>query len=107
MQFSPNWLEHGDFKNTLQAFHHTLNLATVHLTLSNYDAALQYSNEALAMKLTANNTNRKADSIALQFRKPTAIVTKVTAQYHLNPSKTPLFLQQLLDQLEEEQVLGT
>ncbi len=91
----------GDFKNTLQAFHHTLNLATVHLTLSNFDAALQYSNEALAMKLTANNTNRKADSIALQFRKPTAIVTKATAQYHLSSSKTPLFLQQLLDQLEE------
>lgn len=91
----------GDFKNTLQDFNHTLNLAMVFLKLNRYEEALQYSNEALLMNLheKGNHITSVSDSIQLQYNKPGALLTHVKAAYALKPVKDESFLLSQLQQL--------
>lgn len=97
-----NFTHTGDFKNTLQEFYHTLNLAHVHYLLKDYSEAEKYSEEALCFNLIRNAGKISAtDSILTQYRKPQALLINAQLKYYLANDKNPDFLKQLLDQVEE------
>ena len=92
----------NDFKNTLQEFYHTLNLAHVHYLLKNYSEAKKFSEEALCFNLIRNKENISvSDSILSQYRKPQALLINAQSNYYLNQDKNQGFLKQLLGQIEE------
>tara|TARA_R110000850_G_scaffold80862_1_gene173474 strand:- start:12544 stop:15759 length:3216 start_codon:yes stop_codon:yes gene_type:complete len=93
----------GGFRNTLQDFNHTLNLAMICLKLNRYEEALQYSDEALLMNLKEKDTESMSvyDSIQLQYNKPLALLTNVKADYALQPNGDEVFLKSLLDRLNQ------
>ncbi len=92
----------GDFKNTLQEFYHTNNLAQVHFILKNYAEALKYSKEALAFKvITQGAKTSVTDSILNQYRKPQALLIHASSKYYLNENRDPTFLMELLEELKE------
>lgn len=97
-----NFTHTGDFKNTLQEFYHTINLAQVNYLLQEYPAALRYSEEALNFNLIKNDERiGTADSILSQFRKPQALLVNAQAQYHMATEKNTAFLKKLLAMAEE------
>ena len=53
-----NFTHNGDFKNTLQEFYHTINLAQVHFLLKNYPEAEKYSNEALRFNILGRREDK-------------------------------------------------
>ncbi|MDC7994208.1 CHAT domain-containing protein [Altibacter sp. HG106] len=91
----------GDFENTLQAFQQSVNMASVYIALKQYENALNYAEEALSMEVKRQDTTHKADSIALQFRKPTALLTKAKTIYHLEGREHPEIVTSILEELEE------
>ncbi|WP_310991336.1 CHAT domain-containing protein [Aequorivita marina] len=92
----------GDFKNTLQEFHHTINLARVHYELKDYNDAILYSNKALKFNILRQNQKAKAsDSILIQYRKPQALYINAASKYYQQENKSAAFLKELLDQINE------
>ncbi|MFV0572736.1 MAG: CHAT domain-containing protein [Xanthomarina gelatinilytica] len=95
-----HFIKTSDFNNTLQGFHHILNLAEVHFKLKHYKDAQAYSNEALNMLNNKNLiTTNFTDSIRIQYRKPKALLINAKSSYYLNTNKTDTFLKELLNQL--------
>lgn len=92
----------GDFKNTLQEFCHTINLAQVHFLLKNYKGAEKYSEEALRFNVLKKGEKISAtDSILSQYRKPQALLINAASKYYSANNKNPFFLKELLQQVEE------
>ncbi|MAB56086.1 MAG: hypothetical protein CL524_00905 [Aequorivita sp.] len=97
-----NFTHNGDFKNTLQEFYHTINLAQVHFLLKNYPEAEKYSNEALRFNILGEGGKiSTTDSILSQYRKPQALLINASSKYYMAESKNPFFLKELLQQIEE------
>src|SRR5690554_6602335 len=98
---SYNFIKTSDFKNTLQGFHHILNLAEVYYKLKDYHQAINYTNEALNL---LNNEDLSAvnftDSIQIQYRKPKALLINVKSKYYLQPNKSESFLKNLITQID-------
>ena len=91
----------GDFKNTLQEFYHTINLAQVHYLLSDYAEAEKYSEEALLFNIPKTTEKTSiTDSILSQYRKPQALLINAQSKYFLNKDKNPAILKQLLAQVD-------
>jgi len=91
----------SDFKNTIQGFHHILNLAEVHYKLKDYNQAIIYSNEALNLLNDKNlRSTNFTDSIQIQYRQPKALLINAKSKYHLQNEKSEDFLTELLDQME-------
>ena len=98
---SYEFIKTSDFKQSLQAFHHIVNLSEVHFKLKNYQEALKYSNEALAFLNQGTIENKTfKDSIQIQYRKPTALLINAKSNYYLNSNKTKAFLTDLLKQTQ-------
>ncbi len=92
----------GDYKNTIQQFYHTLNLAQVNFSLKNYNEALKYSREALEYKVTSENGSVSAsDSILGQYRKPQALLINAQSRYFLATEKNEKFIKSILAEIEE------
>src|SRR5690606_1134606 len=92
----------GDFKNTLQEFYQTVNLAQVHYLLKNYSEAEKYSEEALQFNISKEGEKISVtDSILSQYRKPQALLINAQSKYYSSESKNPAFLKTLLQQVEE------
>ena len=92
----------GDFKNTLQEFYHTINLAQVHYLLKDYKEAEKYSEEALRFNVLKEGEKINAtDSILSQYRKPQALLINAKSKYYSTENKNPTFLKGLLHQVEE------
>ena len=85
----------GDFKNTLQDFYHTVNLAEIAFKLNEYDKAIQYAEEALSFKLGDKNT------LVIEYRKPKALYVLVAAQYAQDKSASTEKLLAMLEKVEE------
>ena len=97
-----NFTKIGDFKNTLQEFYHTINLAQVHYLLKNYSEAEKYSKEALRFNISKEGEKINAtDSILSQYRKPQALLINAQSKYYSAESDDPAFLKTLLHQIEE------
>ncbi len=96
-----NFTHNGDFKNTLQEFYHTINLAQVNYLLKNYEEAEKYSNEALKFNILKGEKISATDSILSQYRKPQALLINAKSKYYLSENKNPFFLKELLQQVEE------
>ena len=96
-----NFTHRGDFKNTLQEFYHTVNLAQVHYLLKNYAEAEKYSDEALCFSiLDGTNQIKAVDSVLTLYRKPQALLINAKAKYQLSPDKNAFLLKELLQQVE-------
>ena len=92
----------GDFKNTLQEFYHTVNLAQVHYLLKDYSEAEKYSNEALLFNgLKEGEKISATDSILSQYRKPQALLINAQSKYHLAKKKDEILLKEMLKEVEE------
>ncbi|WP_258455161.1 CHAT domain-containing protein [Aequorivita sp. CIP111184] len=91
----------GDFKNTLQEFYHTINLAQVHYLLKNYSEAEKYSSEALKFNVLKGEKISATDSILSQYRKPQALLINAQSKYYSTENRSPFLLKQLLQQVEE------
>lgn len=90
----------GDFKNTIQEFNHTINLAQVYYILKDYKEAEKYSSEALAFNNIRNDEKINAtDSILSQYRKPQAFLINAASKYHLAEKKDPQLLKELLAEI--------
>ena len=97
-----NFTHNGDFKNTLQEFYHTTNLAQVHYLLKNYREAERFSDEALRFNILGENGKiSTTDSILSQYRKPQALLINAASKYYLAENKNPFLLKELLQQIEE------
>ncbi len=97
-----NFTHTGDFKNTLQEFYHTINLAQVHYLLKNYKEAEKYSNEALQFNILKKGEKISAtDSILSQYRKPQALLINAESKYYSTENKNPFLLKELLQQAEQ------
>jgi CHAT domain-containing protein len=91
-----------DFKNTLQEFYHTINLAQVQYLLKDYNEAEKYSDEALRFNILKEGEKISAsDSILSQYRKPLALLINAQSKYYSAENKNPVFLKDLLHQVEE------
>lgn len=90
----------SDFKNTLQEFHHSVNLAEVYYHLKDYENALIYSDEALRFKENVEIGKATSDSILFQYRKPKAILINSKAKYYLQQENDAQQLKDLLEQVE-------
>lgn len=96
-----NFTHTGDFKNTLQEFYHTVNLAQVHYLLKDYAEAEKYSEEALCFNiLNTGNQTKAVDSVLTLYRKPQALLINAKAKYQLSPDKNAFLLKELLQQVE-------
>lgn len=99
---SHQFIKRSSFKNTLQDFLHTLNLAEVHFNLKNYQKAFQYSTESLSfyeknlLKVESSN-----DIIQIEYYKPKAILIEAQSKYFLYPKRDKTFLLSLLNDVEE------
>lgn len=92
----------GDFKNTLQEFYHTINLAQVHYLLKNYIEAERYSEEALGFNVSQEGEKiSTTDSILSHYRKPQALLINAASKYHQSEAKPASFLKELLQQVKE------
>lgn len=92
----------GDFKNTLQEFYHTTNLAQVHYLLKNYKEAEKFSDEALRFNVLKEDEKiNTADSILSQYRKPQALLINAQSKYYLAEKRNPFLLKEILEQVEE------
>lgn len=97
-----NFTQNGDFKNTLQGFYHTVNLAQVHFLLKNYSEAEKYSKEALEFAVIKKGERLSAaDSILSRYRKPQALLIHAQSKYYLANNKNPFLLKKLLEEIEE------
>ncbi|QQX77262.1 MULTISPECIES: CHAT domain-containing protein [Aequorivita] len=97
-----NFTHNGDFKNTLQEFYHTVNLAQVYYHLKEYAEAEKYSDEALRFNvLDKGGKISTTDSILTQYRKPQALLINAASKYYLAENKNPFLLKELLQQIEE------
>lgn len=97
-----NFTHTGDFKNTLQEFYHTINLAQVHYLVKDYAAAEKYSDEALQFNVLKKGEKISAsDSILSQYRKPQALLINAKSKYYSTEKKNAFFLKDLLHQVEE------
>ncbi|MCB0454586.1 MAG: CHAT domain-containing protein [Aequorivita sp.] len=97
-----NFTHKGDFKNTLQEFYHTINLAQVYYLLKEYSQAEKISEEALRFNVIKKGEKINAtDSILSQYRKPEALLINAQSKYYSTENKNPFFLKGLLDQVEE------
>lgn len=97
-----NFTHTGDFKNTLQEFYHTVNLAQVHFLLRDYKEAIKYSDEALCFNILKEGEKiTSSDSILSQYRKPQALLINAKSKYYATENKNPFFLKDLLQQMEE------
>jgi CHAT domain-containing protein len=97
-----NFTHAGDFKNTLQEFYHTINLAQVYYLLKEYHKAEKYSSEALLFNvLKKGEKNNVTDSILSQYRKPQALLINAQSKYYLAKNKNPLLLKELLKQVDQ------
>lgn len=85
----------GDFKNTLQDFYHTVNLAEISYKLNDYNNAIQYANEALVFQLGDKN------NLVIEYRKPKALYILVAAEYAQNNSASIEKLSAMLEKVEE------
>ncbi len=96
-----NFIKTSDFKNTLQEFHHLVNLSEVYYKLKNYNEALKYSHEAINFLNQESITNKTfKDSVQIQYRKPKALLINAQSRYFLNSNKSKSFLNDLLKQLD-------
>ncbi len=74
-----NFTKIGDFKNTLQEFYHTINLAQVHYLLKDYSEAEKYSEEALRFQCFKGRRKNKRYRFHTQsIQKTTSIAYKCT-----------------------------
>jgi len=97
-----NFTHTGDFKNTLQEFYHTINLANVHYLVKDYAEAEKFSEEALRFNVIKKGEKISAtDSILSQYRKPQALLINAQSKYYSTENKNPFFLKDLLRQVEE------
>lgn len=99
---SHQFIKRSDFKNTLQDFIHTLNLAEVHFNLKNYKKAYQYSTESLSFyEQNLLKVESSKDIIQIDFYKPKALLIEAQSKYFLYPEKDQAFLVSLLKDVEE------
>jgi len=97
-----NFTHNGDFKNTLQEFYHTINLAQVHFLLKNYREAENYSAEALRFNVLKKGEKISTrDSILSQYRKPQALLINAESKYYITEKRNPFLLKELLEQVDE------
>lgn len=97
-----DYVHNGALKNTLQEFYQIQNLADVYYKVKDYHQAIKYSDEALDFNLFPDFDKRAAaDSILLQYRKPSAILINTASQYYLLEHKTPEKLKQYLKSIEQ------
>ncbi|MCG2419938.1 CHAT domain-containing protein [Aequorivita sp. F47161] len=97
-----NFTHTGEFKNTLQAFYHTINLAQVHYLLQDYAEAKKFSDEALRFNILKENEKISiSDSILSQYRKPQALLINAASKYYLAEDKNTQLLKELLLQIDE------
>ncbi len=98
---SHQFIKRSSFKNTLQDFLHTLNLAEVHFNLKNYQRANQYSTESLSF-LDKNllKIESKNDLIQIEYYKPKALLIEAKSKYNLYPKKDEELLLSLLNNVE-------
>ncbi len=97
---SYRFIKSSDFKNSIQEFHHIVNLSEVHFKLGQYQKAATYSNEAIAFLdkpyFTANGFK---DSVQIQYRKPKAFLINAKSKYLLNNTPTENGLKALLEDI--------
>ncbi|MEO6347348.1 MAG: CHAT domain-containing protein [Aquaticitalea sp.] len=99
---SHHFAKNSSFKNTLQDFRHTLNLAEVYFNLKNYKKAYQYSTESLSffekdlLKVESSN-----DLMQIEYYKPKALLIEAQSKYYLYPKKDEKFLVSLLNDVEK------
>ena len=94
--------QNNSLKNTLQEFFQIQNLAIVHFKLKNYKKSLEYSDKAIAFNLLNEAEEMStADSIVIQYRKPTAILTYVASKYHLSENRKTADLKQYASELNK------
>lgn len=97
-----NFTHQGDFKNTLQEFYHTINLAQVHYLLKDYAEAEKYSEEALCFNVLKEGEKINAtDSILSHYRKPQALLINAASKYYQAENRSATILKELLQQVEE------
>src|SRR5690606_41662516 len=97
-----NFTHTGDFKNTVQEFYQTVNMAQLHYLLKNYSEAEKYSEEALQFNISKEGEKISVtDSILSQYRKPQALLINAQSKYYSSESKNPVFLKTLLQRVEE------
>lgn len=86
----------NDFKNTLQDFYHSVNLAEISFLLKDYVKAKKYGEEALAFSLKDTENN-----LVIEYRKPKAIYVLAAAQYEQESEISTDKLFEILDLIEE------
>ncbi|MEZ4817431.1 MAG: CHAT domain-containing protein [Flavobacteriaceae bacterium] len=86
----------NDFKNTLQDFYHTVNLAEIAFLLKDYEKATKYAEEALDFSLKDSK-----NSVVIEYRKPKALYVLAAAKYEQNKNTSAEKLLELLDKIEE------
>jgi len=97
-----DYVRKGTLNKTLQEFYHTQNVAEVYYKLKNYKEAIEYSDKAMQFNKSSNgNRMSSADSILVQYRKPSAIYINTASKFHLEQNKTEENLKNYLLQIEQ------
>ncbi len=96
-----DFVKNSTFKNTVQEFHHILNMAQVHYQLKNYGDALRFSEESLALSVDGHwGGTSLLDSVQIESQKPKALLIWARTQYKLNKNRNENFLKKLLVEIE-------
>lgn len=95
-----DFVKESDFKNTLQNFNSITNRAEVSYLLGDYDKAIRYSREALALNRSDLKNQSLLDSVLMDYRKPGAILIHTQSQYKMMQQPDLEDLQHLLNQLQ-------
>ncbi|NJX14517.1 CHAT domain-containing protein [Tamlana crocina] len=97
---SYRFIKSSDFKNSIQEFHHIVNLSEVHFKLGQYQKAATYSNQAITfLDKPYFRTSGFKDSVHIQYRKPKALLINAKSKYFLNNAPTETDLKALLKEI--------
>jgi len=96
-----NYVIKNDEKTNFSLVKHLLNLAEVNYVLKEYKSALTWIETAenyLDERL--KNANSKADSIQIEFNRPTLILLKTKSSFRLKDDKDDTFIKNQIEQLD-------
>lgn len=89
-------------ENTLLAFKHRLNVASVYYELGRYRDALHESRQSLAtLQRQQFQREHLLDSVQVEFKKPDAMLIRAKAEYQLESNRDSTFLLGQLEYLDD------
>ena len=97
-----NYISKVQAGNTLQVFYQLLNLSEVNYTLGQYTAAVEYGKKGISMvNEKIKSSSSVLDSVKMELYKPRAILLTEKAGYQLKQNKDTIYLQQVLNELNQ------